>query len=163
MMSGTAKEAQYVTFSLGEEVFALPVSIVREILDYRAPFKIPNGPSYLLGLTDVRGQGVPTIDLRTRLGMTMAVATPHTRVLVVDVMLADRVLSIGLVADRVYEVAPFNSDQIEQAPDIGVRWNSTYISGVVRRASGFVVLIDLPQLFSDSEAEALKPALRMAG
>ncbi|MFX7949522.1 chemotaxis protein CheW, partial [Acinetobacter baumannii] len=80
---------------------------------------------------------------------TMAVATPHTRVLVVDVMLADRVLSIGLVADRVYEVAPFNSDQIEQAPDIGVRWNSTDISGVVRRASGFVVLIDLPQLFSD--------------
>jgi purine-binding chemotaxis protein CheW len=162
-MSGTAKDAQYVTFSLGEEVFALPVSIVREILDYKAPFKIPNGPHYLLGLTDVRGQGVPTIDLRVRLGLTAVEATPHTRVLVVDVTLADRVLSLGLVADRVYEVTPFDHDQIEQAPDIGVRWNSAYISGVVRRAQGFVVLIDLPRLFSDADASALSPSLRLAG
>ncbi|MDX2201578.1 MAG: chemotaxis protein CheW [Hyphomicrobiaceae bacterium] len=161
-MSRAAKDAQYVTFSLGEEVFALPVAIVREILDYRTPFKIPNGPQYLLGLTDVRGLGVPTIDLRARLGLPTAEATPHTRVLVVDVALADRVLSIGLVADRVYEVTPFDCAQIEAAPDIGVRWNSAYISGVVRRAQGFVVLIDLPRLFNESDANALSPAFRAA-
>ena len=161
-MHRATKDAQFVTFSLGEEVFALPVSIVREILDFRVPFKIPNGPQYLMGLTDVRGQGVPTIDLRVRLGLPSAEATPHTRVLVVDVALADRVLPIGLVADRVYEVTPFDADQIEQAPDIGIRWNSAYISGVVRRAQGFVVLIDLPRLFSEADANMLVPA-RLAG
>src|SRR5690606_26122606 len=57
----TSDEAQYVTFSLGEEVFAVPVGVVREILDHEEAFKIPNGPDYLLGLRDVRGQGVPVM------------------------------------------------------------------------------------------------------
>lgn len=146
---------QYVTFGVGDEVFAAPVAFVREILDFREPFKIPKGPDYLLGLTDVRGKGVPTIDLRRRLGLPPAAPTPHTRILVLDVPLADRILSIGLVTDRVFEVAPFAADQIEAAPDIGVRWRSDYISGVVRREGGFVVLIELSRLFSTEEAADL--------
>ena len=99
-MSSNSSEAQYVTFSLGEEVFALPVGIVREILDFRAPFRIPHGPDYLLGLTEVRGQGVPTIDLRRRLGLAKAVPRRNTGVLVDDVSLSDRGLSDGRVAAR---------------------------------------------------------------
>ncbi|MDR6816344.1 purine-binding chemotaxis protein CheW [Neorhizobium sp. 2083] len=149
-MAGTSSESQFVTFSLGDEIFAVPVEVVREILDHEEPFKIPHGPEYLLGLRDVRGQGVPVIDLRLRLGMTRTVRTPHTRILVLDVPVADRVLVLGLVADRVFEVVPFRREQIETAPDIGVRWRSDYIAGVVRRESGFVVVVDLARLFSDS-------------
>jgi purine-binding chemotaxis protein CheW len=69
---------------------------------------------------------------------------------VLDVPVGDRVLALGLVADRVYEVVPFLQSQIETAPDIGVRWRSDYIAGVVRRDTGFVVIIDLARLFSDS-------------
>lgn len=164
-MADASDEAQYVTFSLGEEVFAVPVTLVREILDYRPAFKIPNGPEYLLGLMDVRGQGVPTIDLRIRLGLSKAIPTPHTRILVIDVTLEDRVLALGLVADRVFEVVPFAATQIETAPDIGVRWNSVYISGVVRRQNGFVVLIDLPRLFSRADSAMLEvmPAVATTG
>ncbi|HML28596.1 MAG TPA: chemotaxis protein CheW [Hyphomicrobium sp.] len=151
-MATAATEAQYVTFSLADEVFAVSVAAVREILDYRKPFKIPHGPDYLLGLTDVRGQGVPSIDLRQRLGLTPTQPTPHTRILVLDVSLAKRQLCLGLVADRVFEVATFTSDQIEAAPDIGVRWRSEYIAGVVRRPEGFVILIDLASLFSSDES-----------
>lgn len=143
-------EAQFVTFSLGEEIFAVPVEVVREILDHEDAFKIPHGPDYLLGLRDVRGQGVPVIDLRLRLGMTPTVKTSHTRILVMDVPVDGRVLALGLVADRVYEVVPFQLSQIEGAPDIGIRWRSDYISGVVRRNGGFVVIVDLARLFSDS-------------
>jgi Chemotaxis signal transduction protein len=149
-MASSSSEAQFVTFSLGEEIFAVPVEVVREILDHEEPFKIPHGPDYLLGLRDVRGHGVPVIDLRLRLGMTRTEKTPHTRILVLDVPVADRVLALGLVADRVYEVVPFYRSQVETAPDIGVRWRSDYIAGVVRRESGFVVIIDLARLFSDS-------------
>jgi purine-binding chemotaxis protein CheW len=155
IMAASASEAQFVTFSLGEEVFAVPVGVVREILDYEDAFKIPNGPDYLLGLRNVRGQGVPTIDLRLKLGLTKTVPTPHTRVLVLDIPMQDRLLSLGLVADRVFEVTPFRLDQIEQAPDIGVRWRSDYISGVVRRDTGFVVIIDLARLLSSDDAAAL--------
>lgn len=150
-METTSLEAQFVTFSLGEEIFAVTVDVVREILDYAESFKIPNGPDYLLGLRDVRGQGVPTIDLRLKLGMSRTVPTPHTRVLVLDIPIEGRILTLGLVADRVFEVTPFRQDQIEAAPDIGVRWRSNYIEGVVRRDSGFVVIIDLAQLLSHED------------
>ncbi len=167
-MATTSQEAQFVTFSLGEEIFAVPVEVVREILDYAEAFKIPNGPDYLLGLRDVRGQGVPTIDLRLKLGMSKTVPTSHTRVLVLDIPMENRpaegrpmesrLLTLGLVADRVFEVTPFRNDQIEAAPDIGVRWRSDYISGVVRRETGFVVIVDLARLLSREDASALQSA-----
>ncbi len=156
-MTMNAAEAQFVTFSLGEEVFAVPVEVVREILDHEEAFRIPNGPDYLLGLRDVRGSGVPVIDLRLRLGLTRTVPTAHTRVLVLDVPVEGRTLSLGMVADRVYEVTPFRRDRIEGAPDIGIRWRSDYIAGVVRRENGFVVIIDLARLLSREEAVLLAP------
>jgi purine-binding chemotaxis protein CheW len=141
-------ESQFVTFALGEEIFAVPVDVVREILDHEDAFKIPQGPDYLLGLRDVRGQGVPIIDLRRRLGMAATIHTPHTRVLVLDISIDGRALTLGAMADKVFEVTPFRLDQIEDAPDIGVRWQSDYIRGVVRRSGDFVVIIDLARLFA---------------
>ncbi|KZE08555.1 MULTISPECIES: chemotaxis protein CheW [Sphingomonas] len=142
---------QVVTFGLGEEVFAVPVTMVREILDYRPAFRVPNGPAWMLGITDVRGQGVPMIDLRMRLGLSAVEPTLATRVLIVDVILADRMLSLGLVVDRVIAVATFERERLEAAPDIGLRWRSDYIAGVVREADGFVVIIDAAQVFSNDD------------
>lgn len=154
-MAGHETETQFVTFALGSEVFAVPVSVVREILDHEEVFRIPNGPAYLLGLRNVRGQGVPVIDLRLRLGLTKTEPTTNTRVLVVDVPLADRLLTLGLMADRVFEVASFAANQTDAAPDIGVGWNSDYIASVIRRDTGFVVIIDLARLLSSSEMATL--------
>lgn len=154
------RETQFVTFALGSEVFAVPVAVVREILDHEAAFHIPNGPEYLMGLRNVRGQGVPVIDLRLRLGLSRTVATPHTRVLVVDVLVGEKTLTLGLVADRVFEVAAFREDQIEAAPDIGIHWNSEYIDGVVRNDRGFVVIIDLVNLLSTKELATLSASAR---
>jgi purine-binding chemotaxis protein CheW len=151
-------EIQAVTFGLGAETFAVPVALVREILDYRTPFHIPNGPDYLLGLTDMRGQGVTTIDFRLRLGLPPAAATQSTRILVVDVPIADRLLVLGLVVDRVIEVSTFSTDRIGAAPDIGVRWPSDYIAGVVKRAEGFVVLVDVARIFSTDEVDRIAPS-----
>ncbi len=114
-MSDAAAELQCVIFSLGEETFAVPVATVREILAHQEAFRIPYGPDYLLGLRDVRGQGVPVIDLRMKLGMTPAVKTADTRTLVLDVPIGVHVLALGLVADKVHEVTPFRRDQIEAA------------------------------------------------
>ncbi|MBU3078054.1 chemotaxis protein CheW [Sphingomonas quercus] len=150
-----AEEIQAVTFGLGAEIFAVPVALVREILDYREAFHIPNGPDYLLGLTDMRGQGISTIDFRIKLGLPPVTPTPATRILVIDVPLSDRVLVLGLVVDRVLEVSTFRADQVEAAPDIGVRWSSDYIGGVVRRAGGFVVMVNVARIFSDEEAVTL--------
>jgi purine-binding chemotaxis protein CheW len=160
-MSGDSSEAQFVTLALGAEIFAIPVAYVREILDYRPPFAIPEGPNYLLGLTDVRGRATPTLDLRVKLGLPAMEPTLSTRILVLDVPVEGRVLALGLVADRVMEVVTFSTDQVEPAPDIGVAWRSDYIRGVVRQDTGFVVLFDLARLLTSQEAAAL-PADRAA-
>ena len=162
-MAGPPSESQFVTLALGDEVFAVSVAFVREILDYQPPFAIPDGPPYLLGLTDVRGRGTPTIDLRLKLGMPRAEPDSATRILVLDVPVADRVLSLGLVADRVIEVISLEAGQIEAAPDIGVPWRSDYIQGVVRRDTasgkgGFVVIFDLARLLTSQDAAALAQA-----
>jgi purine-binding chemotaxis protein CheW len=149
----------FVTLALGREVFAVPVAYVREILDYRTPFRIPEGPDYLLGLIDVRGQGTPTIDLRVRLGLAPIQPDAATRILVLDIPVEDRALGLGLVADRVIEVASFADGEIEGAPEIGIKWRSDYIAGVVRRESGFVVLFDLPKLLSQAETALVETAL----
>jgi purine-binding chemotaxis protein CheW len=161
-MSRPASEQQFVTLSLGDEVFAIPVAYVREIIEFRAPFAIPEGPAFMLGLTDVRGQGVPTLDLRRKLGLAPVAPGPSTRILVLDVPLDDRLLSLGLVADRVIEVITVSTDQVEPAPDIGVPWRSDYIQGVVRREAtgngGFVVLFEMTRLLTAQDAETIRQA-----
>ncbi|MDF8332149.1 chemotaxis protein CheW [Novosphingobium cyanobacteriorum] len=147
-----AGELQVVEFGLGSEVFAVPVAMVREILDYAPPAYVPNGPAHFVGLTDVRGQGVPTVDFRKRIGLPQAEPTLATRILILDVPLADRVLTLGVVIDRVLSVSSYDTATIEAAPDIGVRWNSQYITGVVRRESGFVVIVDAARIFTTEDA-----------
>jgi purine-binding chemotaxis protein CheW len=161
-MTGASDESQWVTLCLGAEVFAVPVAMVREILDYRDSFRLPEGPDYLLGLIDVRGCGTPVVDLRLKLGLPKVPPSSSTRIMVLDVPVADRILSLGLVADKVLEVATFSASQIEGAPDVGVAWRSDYIAGVVRRDSGFVVLFDLPKLLTADEAALATSAAVMA-
>ena len=157
-MSAATGDAQFVTLGLGAEVFAVPVEYVREILDYAPPSALPEGPAYLLGLTDVRGRATPTLDLRIKLGLPAAAPTLATRILVLDVPVEGRQLSLGLVADRVIEVTAFSVEEIEPAPDIGVRWRSDYMRGVVRRDTGFVVLFDLARLLTSQDTAILDVA-----
>lgn len=147
---------QYVTLGLGREVFAVEVTRVREILDLCPVALVPNAPSYMMGMIDVRGCGVPVIDLRAKLGLPSAQATQHTRIVVLEAPVNGRILVLGLVADRVYEVTPLTEHAIEPPPDIGVRWRSDYIQGVGRRGDAFVIVFDLARLFSSDEAVLLE-------
>ena len=151
-----AGEGQYVTLGIEDEVFAVPVDSVLEILDLRKVSRIPEAPPYMLGLIDLRGRSVPVLDLRVKLGLPSLSATDSTRILVIEVTMSGRSLVLGLVADRVIEVLALGAGEIEPAPDIGVRWRSDYIQGVGRRGGNFIVIFDLPRLFSTEEAVALQ-------
>jgi len=156
-------DAQFVTLGIDREVFAVPVENVIEILDMRPMFRLPEAPPYLAGLIDVRGRAVPVIDLRTKLGLPAAAATESTRILVLDVPMAGRNLVLGLVADRVFEVAAIAIDQIEPPPEIGIAWHSDYIRGTSRRNDSFVVIFDLPRLFSAAEVAYLGVEAALGG
>jgi purine-binding chemotaxis protein CheW len=146
-----AVDTQFVTLGIGREVFAVPVDTVLEILDMRELFRMPDAPAHLAGLIDVRGRSVPVIDLRVKLGLPAALVTEGTRIMVLEVPIAGRQLVLGLIADRVYEVASLDDGRLEPPPDIGTKWRSEYISGVGRRGEHFVVVFDLARLFASDQ------------
>ena len=147
--------AQYVTLGIDREVFAIPVEHVREILDMRQIARLPHAPDCLLGIIDVRGRGIPVIDLRAKLGLPAAAVTPSTRILVLDVEVEGRALLLGLVADRVFEVTGLDGDGVEPPPEIGRKWRSECIRGVGRRRDAFVVVFDIPKLIAADTPDLL--------
>lgn len=149
--SGTG-ETFYVTIGIGREIFAVPVSMVLEILPNREVFRIPDAPAHLDGLIDVRGRAVAVIDLRTRLGLPRADPDEQTRIVVLDVPLPGRTLAIGLTADRVFEVATLDDGRLEPPPDIGMPWCHDHILGVGRHGGGFVAVLDIVRLFTTDPA-----------
>ena len=120
----------------------------------RPMFRLPEAPPYLAGLIDVRGRSVPVIDLRVKLGLPATTATETTRILVLEIVIDGRSLALGLIADRVFEVMALDVRQVEAPPDIGVKWRSDYISGVGRRAGGFVIIFDLAPPVLDCRRDA---------
>ena len=150
-VAAQSHDAQFVTLGIDREVFAVPVEAVLEILDMRPMFRIPEAPGYLAGLIDVRGRGVPVIDLRLKLGLPAQAPTETTRILVLEFMVGEQPLVLGLVADRVIEVITLDKREIQPAPAIGLQWRSDYISGVGRRNDNFVIIFALSHLFSSSD------------
>ncbi len=150
--------AQYVTLGLERETFAVEVEKVREILDMRPVSRIPNAPPFMMGMIDVRGHSVPVICLRRKLGLPEIPPTEHTRILVLEVAIGDQPRVLGLVADRVFEVAALSPADMEAAPDVGTRWRSDYIRAIGRRNGAFVIIFDLDHLFGCEEAAFIGPA-----
>jgi purine-binding chemotaxis protein CheW len=156
------KHIHFVTLGLGREIFAVPVDCVIEILAMRELCQVPDAPAFLAGLTDVREQAVPVIDLRRKLGMPPAEVTHHTRIIVLDVPSGGSRLVIGLIADRVIEVITLERQQIGPAPQIGSTWGSGYIGGIARHGTGFVIVFDMGRLFSGEEFTHMSESLAAA-
>ncbi len=146
-----AETAQYLTLGLDGETFGIGIRNVREILDMRPISKIPHAPDFLLGMIDVRGTSYPVVDLRTKLDLPKVPATEATRIIILDVPMEQRSVSVGFVADCVYEVTGIDENQIEPPPSVGGRWKSDYLAGIGRRQDGFVIIFDLAKLMASSD------------
>ncbi len=153
--AATAASGKFVTLGIGHEVFAIGVNAVREILDLQPVAALPNAPPFLMGVIDVRGEAVPVVSLRLKLGLAADVSTEHSRILVTEIMTGDRRLVLGLVADRVFEVTELHERSIDAPPEIGTRWRSDYIHAIGRRSGRFVVVFDLGRLFTSEDAALL--------
>lgn len=154
-----AENAQYVTLGIAEERFAVPVERVREILQVQPVARMPNAPPYFLGMIDVRGQGVPVVDLRLKLGLDEARETENTRIIVLQVVVDGRDLTLGLKTDRVFEITALDGDRLEPPPEIGTRWRSDCIAGIGRRNGAFVTVFDLSRLFAVTEVAFIAPSM----
>lgn len=148
---------QYVTLGVADELFAAPVTKVQEILDMRAISRLPRAPENFLGIIDVRGQGVPVLDLRLTLGMEPVADTETTRIVVLSVKSSAGSVTLGLRADRVFEVTVLDSETLDPPPAFNARWQDHCIEGIGRRNGQFVTVLDLDRLLGEG-AEALSAA-----
>ena len=143
-----AETAQYLTLGLDGETFGISIRNVREILDMRPISRLPHAPHFLLGMIDVRGSGYPIVDLRLKLDLPSVPATDATRIIILDVTVADKVVGVGFVADCVHEVTDIDESSMEAVPAVGGRWKSDYIAGIGRKGDKFVIIFDLKRLMA---------------
>jgi purine-binding chemotaxis protein CheW len=143
-------EGMMVTFSLDGETFAIDVDRVEEIVDPPPVTRVPNADPFAPGLVNVRGQILPVLDLRRRLGMPPATRTERSRVLVLGVDVGGEQVRVAVPADSVDEIIETTPDEIETTPDLGLRWPAEYIKGVAKKDGALVILIN--------EETALPPA-----
>lgn len=147
-MSGIS---QFVTLGAAQEIYAAPVEKVQEILELRPISRLPNAPANLLGMIDVRSEGVPVLDLRATLGLPVTGDDENTRIVVLRFQADGRELTLALKTDRVFEVTVLDDEALSPPPPTGRRWDSRVIAGIGRRNGAFVTVLDLDRLFSLSD------------
>jgi purine-binding chemotaxis protein CheW len=145
---------QYLTFKLGNEIFATDVEKVIEVLDLAAITKIPRTPEFMTGVINLRGSVVPVVDFRLCFGMSKTETTRNTCIVVVEVMLENESTVIGALADSVEEVIDLEPDQIQPAPKIGTQIRTDFIMGMGKRDAQFIMILDLDCVFSAEDIAA---------
>jgi purine-binding chemotaxis protein CheW len=143
--------SQYLTFRLDEEMFALDVNQVREVLDFSTITKVPRAPEFMRGVINVRGSVVPVIDLKRKFGLPKTGKTVDTRIVVMELDMEGEHTVLGAMADSVHEVIELEAGQIEEPPRIGSRWRTEFIKGIGKRNEQFIILLDIDRVFSSDE------------
>jgi purine-binding chemotaxis protein CheW len=151
-MSTTITEAaQYITFKLGQEMFAINVAQVREVLELPLITKVPSAPEYMRGVVNVRGKAIPVVDLRLKFGLARGTDNVHTRVVVMELGIDGESIVVGGIADSVHEVIELEPSQIEPPPSLAMRWRTDLILGMGRRGDEFIIILDIGAVFSSDE------------
>ena len=154
--SGAAEStAQYLTFSLGEEVFAMDIRTVREIIQFGPMTTVPLMPDFVRGVINLRGAVVPVIDLQARFGRPMALIGKKTCVVIFDAVREGERVELGLLVDAVSEVIEIAAEQIEPPPNFGTAVRRDFIRGMGKVAQRFVIILEPDRAFDVNEMAQL--------
>ena len=154
-VAGITETVQYLTFKLSDEVFALDVAKVREILEITNITKVPQTPDFMRGVINLRGSVVPVIDMRLKFGMSATEQTVNTCIIVVEINMDGDTVVLGALADSVQEVVEMEPESIESAPHIGTKLNTDFIKGMGKVDERFVMILDIDRVFSSDELSDL--------
>ena len=157
-MSATSVPEQYLTFSLGKELYAVQIAPIREIIEYPGLTEIPMTPEFLRGVINLRGAVVPVIDLAVRFGRGLTAVGRRTCIVISEIAGDNGPLPLGILVDGVNEVLEVGPEQIENKPEFGLGMRPDFVSGMIRRDNGFIVMLDIGQVLSMSELEQLMDA-----
>ncbi|MBI5190838.1 MAG: chemotaxis protein CheW [Nitrospirae bacterium] len=152
----TTGTTQYLTFTLGAEEFALDIAKVREVLDYTTITRVPRMPDFLRGVINLRGNVVPVVDLRMKLGMPAAERTVSTCIVITEVDLDGETVQMGMLTDSVQEVLDLDQGQVQPPPRFGTKLNTEFIRGMGKRDDRFLIILDIDRVLSGGEIAELQ-------
>jgi purine-binding chemotaxis protein CheW len=150
----------FITFKLGDELFAIDVARVREVLDLSEITRVPTSPPYMRGVVNVRGSAVPVVDLRLKFGLPATADTVNTRIVVMELDVDGAPAVVGGLADSVHEVLELDRAQIREPPRLAMRWRADMIEGLGKKGDEFLIVLDIARVFATDEhllAEASAP------
>jgi purine-binding chemotaxis protein CheW len=152
MAISTIKETtQFLTFKLAEEIYALDIGKVREVLDFTTVTKVPRTPDFMRGVINLRGSVVPVVDLRLKFGMTRTESSVNTCIIITEVTVDGDATILGALADSVQEVLDLAPGEILAPPKIGTKLRTKFISGMGKREDRFIIILDIDRVFSADE------------
>jgi purine-binding chemotaxis protein CheW len=144
------QKGKYLTFSLGEEYYAIEIKFVTEIIGMQPVSEVPEMPAYVKGIINLRGKIIPVMDVRIRFKKPSIAYNDRTCVIVIDV--AD--ISIGLIVDRVSEVLSIPDPDIVPPPEVSQAGNK-FIKGIGKVDNEVKLLLDCEKLMNEQELESL--------
>jgi purine-binding chemotaxis protein CheW len=142
---------QYLTFKLRDEVFALDIGKVREVLDFTTVTKVPQTPDFMRGVINLRGNVVPVVDMRLKFGLSQTEKSVNTCVIITEIDVDGETTVVGAMADSVQEVLDLEPNEIEPPPKIGTKLNTDFIHGMGKHGEGFIMILDIDKVFSADE------------
>jgi len=145
------KEGKYLTFSLAGEEYGIGILKVKEIIGLMAITTVPQTPSYVKGVINLRGKLIPVVDLRLKFGMEPMEYTDRTCIVVVEIRGAERTVLMGIVVDSVSEVLNIKGSEIEDTPNFGSKLNTAFILGMAKANGSVKILLDIDRVFREED------------
>jgi len=142
------EEAQYLTFLLGSEMFAIDILGIKEIIEYGNLTGVPMMPEFIRGVINLRGAVVPVVDLSARFGRAATEVTRRSCIVIIEAENDGEKQDIGVVVDAVSEVLEIPAAEIEPAPSFGARIRADFISGMGKVKDKFVIILNVNKVLS---------------
>jgi purine-binding chemotaxis protein CheW len=142
---------QYLTFFLGEEEYAIELLRLSQILDWRAPTRVPAVPACIRGVINLRGQVVPLVDLGVKFGAGERAPGRTTCIVIVELAVEGTAMRMGVIADRVHQVIDLGDEDVQPPPPFGTRVRVDFLLGLGKAGERFVLLLDIDKVLSQHE------------
>lgn len=147
-------DQQVVVFELGSEEYAVNISSVESIIKMQAITKMPHAPSYIEGVTNLRGKVLPVVDLRRRFGMPPQESTKNNRIIIIAI----NTIEVGMIVDGVSQVLTIPEQAVEPPPAIAMSVDAAFVTGIAKIDQRLVILLNLDLMLSESERVGLAGA-----
>jgi purine-binding chemotaxis protein CheW len=147
----------YLSFTVGEELYAVGVNKVLEVLDKQQHItKVPNAPAYIKGIINFRGEVVPVFESRNKFNLPDRNTANSFVIIVLDLSGENEVFRIGAIVDRVKDVISIDDNEIKAVTTMSKSFNTEFLHGIFKLNDSFIMLLDVEKVFTSDEIIAIK-------